>query len=87
MKGVQRDGSGSVIVPDGMVYIKAHPSSIVKGKMFADIPPVHVEIMVCEHYRNKKRKKVPKKSFWQRVKARYGKWRFDRALRGFCGGK
>jgi len=85
MKGVNRDGSGSVIVPDGMVYIKAHPSSIVKGKELPDIPRVHVEIMVCEHYRNKKRKKTSKKWFGQRLWERIGKWWFDRRLRKIWG--
>lgn len=78
MKDVKRDENLLVIIPEGMIYIKEHPSVNKKGLL-------PKEVMVCEHYRNRKRKKVPRGSLWQRIKARYDKWQLDRAIRGFCG--
>jgi hypothetical protein len=51
MKGIKRDDEGKVIVPEGMIYIKEHPSVNKKGL-------VPKNVVVVEHYRNKKRKKV-----------------------------
>jgi len=60
MKEIRRDVDGKIIVPEGMIYIKEHPSWNKKGL-------VPKQVMVVEHYRKRKRKKEPEGYWFRRL--------------------
>ena len=66
MKGVRRDDDGRVIIPDGMTFVKEHPSVNKKGL-------VPKNVVVVEHYRKKKGKRV-KHSWFPRSLATIRRW-------------
>lgn len=67
MKGVRRDDDGKVIVPEGMIFVKEHPSVQKKGL-------VPKSVIVVEHYRNRKRKKVPHSWMWRLLPKSVRRW-------------